>query len=95
MNQSELNFTPAPKPGELFKWGSQQYKVYEGLLAGGLTSAEIQRMGILSHTRRISDIREKLKPYLIDVEAVRVSGRTYLYKMVGAVSFKKGRTGPR
>lgn len=84
MDQSSLNFTPAPRPGELFKYGSQQYKVYEGLLAGGITSVEIQKMNILSHTRRISDIREKLKPYLMDVEAVRQSGRIYLYKLKGA-----------
>lgn len=83
MDQSSLNFTPAPRPGELFKYGSQQYKVYEGLLAGGITSVEIQKMNILSHTRRISDIREKLKPYLMDVEAVRQSGRIYLYKLKG------------
>lgn len=81
--QSSFNFSPAPRPGELFKWGSQQYKVYEGLLAGGLTSVQIQKMGILSHTRRISDIREKLQPHLMDVVAERQQGRVYFYKIIG------------
>ena len=81
--QTEINFA-APKPGELFKYGSQQYKLYEMLLSGGATSAEIQeRIGCLSHTRRISDIREKLKPYLINIEAKRQHGRVYFYKLTG------------
>lgn len=80
--QTSLNFT-YPAPEELFKYGSQQRQIYEALMAGGITSVEIQKMGILSHTRRISDIREKLKPYLLDVEAVRQVGRVYLYKIKG------------
>lgn len=83
MTQPELNFNPAPRPGELFKYGSQLYKIYEGLLAGGITSVDIQRLGSLSHTRRISDIRERLRPYLMDVKAKRDHGNVYLYRLSG------------
>ena len=77
MDQAAFNFK-APPAHELFKPGSQQYLIYEGLLSGGITSVEIQKMGILSHTRRISDIREKLKPYLLDVVATRIHGHVFL-----------------
>jgi hypothetical protein len=83
MDQAALNFNPPPMPGELFKYGSQQYRIYEKLVSGGATSVEIQEIGCLSHTRRISDIREKLKPYLLDVKAERKQGSVYFYHLKG------------
>ena len=83
MDQRSLNFDPVPKPGELFKYGSQQYRIYEKLISGGATSVEIQEIGCLSHTRRISDIREKLKPFLLDVKAERKHGSVYFYHLKG------------
>jgi hypothetical protein len=82
MEQSAFNFT-APPAGELFKNGSQKYKIYEQLLAGGITNVEIQKLGALSHTKRISEIRKALEPYLLDVEAVRLHGHVYLNKIKG------------
>jgi len=83
MEQATLNFNPPPRPGELFKFGSQQYQIYEKLISGGATSVEIQRLGCLSHTRRISDIREKLRPFLLDVKAERKQGSIYFYRLKG------------
>jgi hypothetical protein len=34
MTQPELNFNPLPRPEELFKYGSQNYRVYEKLYGG-------------------------------------------------------------
>lgn len=80
--QTKINFT-APMPGELFKYGSQQYQIYEKLIAGGATNTEIQKIGCMSHTKRVSEIRKKLEPYLIDVKAERQHGGVYLYKLKG------------
>ena len=79
-NQTIMNFK-APPANELFKYGSQKYKIYERLLAGGITSLEINQLGALSHTKRISEIRAKLKPYLLDVVAERIHGHVYLNKI--------------
>lgn len=82
MEQRSLNFNPAPKPAELFKYGSQLYLIYEKMLSGGITSPEIRDIsGSLSHTRRISDIREKLHPYGWDVEAKRLHGNVFINKL--------------
>ena len=39
------------------------------------------QIGALSHTKRISEIRAKLKPYLLDVVAERIHGHVYLNKI--------------
>jgi hypothetical protein len=82
--QQTLNLNPPPKPNELFKPDSQNYKIYEELLQGGITNVEISKKYVLSHTRRISDIREKLKPYLLNVKAERITKGTFLYKITGS-----------
>jgi hypothetical protein len=84
MTQSELNFNPPPQPHELFKPDSQNYKIYEELLNGGISNIDISKKYVLSHTRRISDIREKLKPYLMDVKAERITKGTFFYRLTGA-----------
>jgi hypothetical protein len=80
--QQELNLNPPPKPGELFKHGTQLYQIYEKLLSGGITSPEIRNIsGSLSHTRRISDIRTKLHPRGWDVESKRLHGNVFINKL--------------
>lgn len=69
MQQTDLALDK-PRPGELFSYGSQCYRLYERLLDGPVDNGEMLfslRLG--SHTRRVSDLREKLRPYLMDVEA--------------------------
>ena len=66
--QQPLNFEPYP-PNQ-FKPGSQNYRVYERLKRGPVTNIEIVRqMFVLNSTGRISEVREYLKNYAMDVKA--------------------------
>ena len=77
-------FRPRPAPGKLFSPGTQSYQLYERLLAGEVTNSEIVRqMGIFNSTGRISDIRAKLKPYLMDIEATRINKGLFKYTLKG------------
>ena len=83
MTQQEL-FRPRPSPDKLFSQGSQSYQLYERLLKGETTNAEIVRqMGIFNSTGRISDIRKVLKPYLMDIEATRINKGLFSYRLKG------------
>jgi len=83
MTQQEL-FHPRPAPDKLFSPGTQSYQLYERLLAGEVTNSEIVRqMGIFNSTGRISDIRAKLKPYLMDIEASRIDKGLFKYTLKG------------
>jgi hypothetical protein len=85
MEQATLNFNCKikPQPEELFKPDTQNFRLYRELLSGGITNVDISNLYILSHTRRISDIREALKPYCLDVKKERISGGIYFYKLTG------------
>jgi hypothetical protein len=75
-----------PSPSALFRAGSQNFRVYERLLAGPVSNVEIVKgMEIFNSTGRASDIRKALKPYLMDVEAKPDPMRTgvWVYKLVG------------
>ena len=81
MNQPELKFD-VPQPGELFKYGSQNYNLYQALLEhGSVTNVGMRDLFILSHTRRISDLREKLKPYCMDVKKEFVGHGVFTYRL--------------
>ena len=83
MEQSEIKFN-VPQPGELFKYGSQNYQLYEALLErGSMTNVGMRDLFILSHTRRISDLREKLKPYCMDVQKELVGHGVFSYRLTG------------
>lgn len=83
MNQPALNFNPPPEPGKLFECDTQLYKIYDLLYHGGATSAEIIKISdSMTYTRRISDIRVKLKPHGYTATATRIPGkRISLYKL--------------
>jgi len=83
MEQASLNFNPPPKPGELFRYGTGLYAMYEQLYHGGLNTVEAAKLGGMTHSRRISDIREKLKPYLLTVKKEKDRGRIFKYKITG------------
>jgi hypothetical protein len=72
-----------PSPSALFRAGSQNFRVYERLLAGPVEI--VKGMEIFNSTGRASDIRKALKPYLMDVEAKPDPMRTgvWVYKLVG------------
>ena len=82
MTQTEFSFA-APAPGQLFRYGSQNYQVYERLVSGGVTSAEMRDMNILCHTHRISDCREKLKPYNLEVVCEPFQGKVNVFRIRG------------
>jgi hypothetical protein len=69
--QTALSFT-RPRPDDLFKAGSQNHRLYNRLLQGPLTNVEgMTELYIINLTGRISDIREALKPHLMDIKARR------------------------
>jgi hypothetical protein len=85
MTQSPL-FNPRPAPAKLFTPGTQSYLLYERLLRGEVTNSEIVRqMNIFNSTGRISDIRAKIKPYLLDIEATRINKGLFSYKLKGGL----------
>lgn len=84
MDQPTLNFNPVPKPGELFEYGSGLYEMYSLLYSGGMTTAQAARFG-RTHTRRISDIRARLRekghPDLT-IKGERIQGKKdFFYKI--------------
>ncbi len=82
MEQQTFNYNPPPRPHELFKSGSQDYRLYERLLVAPVTNSEIiDKLRIFSYTRRISDLREKLKPYLLDIKANRIKDSLFEYEI--------------
>jgi hypothetical protein len=81
MTQTALMFD-RPRPGDLFKPGSQSYRIYQRLLDGPLTNREIvEGMKIYNSTGRCSDLRKALKPYLLDVKATRIHDGLFEYSI--------------
>ena len=75
-----------PRPEDLFKPGSQNDRLYRRLLKGPVTNSEIVRaMGIFNSTGRVSDIREKIRPHLMDVKAEHIPGTDgqWVYQLKG------------
>ncbi|MCE5211879.1 MAG: hypothetical protein LLG40_10030 [Deltaproteobacteria bacterium] len=91
MNQPALNFT-APKPGELFDFQTQNYKIYDLLYHGGADAIEVTKAsGSLTHSCRISDIREALAPHGWTVMSKRLQGkRIYFYWLAEVGSLPEG-----
>jgi hypothetical protein len=79
MTQGELNFE-APAPGDLFAYDTQNYKIYAALRSGGIQNVEIvEQLGVYAYTRRISDIRDALKPHNLTVKKINLRGHIFLY----------------
>jgi hypothetical protein len=75
-------FVEPPKPSEIFKPGTQNHRLYERLLQGPVTNAEIVReMNVFNSTGRCSDLRQALKPYLISVEARKINKGLWEYRL--------------
>jgi hypothetical protein len=84
MTQTQLSFRQRPAPGKLFTPGTQNYRLYERLLQGEVTNAEIVReMNIFNSTGRADDVRKALKPYLMDIEAKRIERGLWSYRLKG------------
>ena len=75
MTQAFMSFE-RPKPDKLFRKGSQNHRLYTRLLKCPASQGEIiHDLKIANSTRRISEIRQALRPYLIDIKSTRIPGR--------------------
>jgi len=85
MTQTALDFSHKPTPAELgLKPGNHANLIYSRLLEGELTNAEIVRgIGCFNSTGRVSDLRAKLKPYLVEIEARQVKKGLFSYRLRG------------
>ena len=85
MEQTAMNFS-RPKPDDLFKPGSQNHTLFTRLIEGPITNGQIiYGLRIANSTGRISDIRGKLRPYLMDIKSEPVPGSVgeWLYQLKG------------
>ena len=83
---TQLTMFARPSPSDLFRNGSQNFRVYERLLIGPVDNGELPRtMRINKYTSRISDIRRALRPHLMDVqaEADPCDRSKVVYRLVG------------
>jgi hypothetical protein len=78
VTQLALDFTAYPR--NAFGFGTQNYRVYELLTYGPVTGLDINKLGILSHTRRISDLREYLHPLGWTVKSEMIRHRPVIYE---------------
>lgn len=80
MNQASLNFD-YPE-ANLFPYGSQQRNLYEALTCGPVTNAEMRdQLRLLSYTRRLSDIREKLFPHGLTIRKEHQGNGVFVYSL--------------
>ena len=80
MMQAALNFDPDPYPPNPFKYGSQNWRLYERLKEGPTTNIEIvSQMHILNSTGRVSEIREFLKGNCMDLVAKPLGSGHWVY----------------
>ncbi len=85
MTQTELSLPRTiPNP---FRPGTQNDRLFQRLKAGPVTNLQIiQDHHILKYTGRISEIREALRPYLMDVHAQKIKGSgVFVYSLKGGL----------
>lgn len=71
---------PLEYPRNPFKFGSGNYLTYERLIYGGpATGLELSKYS-LSHTRRISDLKEKLPQFGWTVDSKKISKDPVIYE---------------
>ena len=83
MTQTYMSFE-RPKPDELFKEGCQNHRLYTRLLKCPVSKGEIiYDLKITNSTKRLSEIRRALRPYLVDIKSTRMPGTDeFVYKLV-------------
>ena len=81
MTQQTLNFT-APRPDELFPGDNQDRRLYLRLLEGAITNAEMRdQLKLLSYTRRLSDLRERLAPHGMTITKKHLGNGVFSYSL--------------
>jgi len=74
-------------PPNPFKPESQNFRLYERLKYGPITNGTIVKdLHILKYTGRLSDVREALRPHLLDVSGRPLGGGLWEYRIAGGLS---------
>lgn len=82
MNQPTLNFSPIPRPEEIFPAQNQDRRLYERMLLGPVSNAQMRdELRLLSYTRRLSDIREKLTPHGFTIKKEHQGDGVFIYSL--------------
>ena len=71
-------------PPNPFHAGTQNHRLYERLTKGPIYNHEIVHdLNILKYTGRLSNVREAVRPYLINLEAKRIERGRWKYRLIG------------
>lgn len=87
MTQPELNFTAPklPHPDEIFPADNQDRRLYQRMIRGEITNAEMRdQLHLLSYTRRLSDLREKLHPHGYTIKKQHQGEGVFVYRLEAA-----------
>lgn len=81
MDQQTFNFD-YPKPESLFAYDNQDRRLYEAMTYGPVTNAQMRdQLRLLSYTRRLSDLREKLHPLGWAIKKEHVGNGVFAYSL--------------
>ena len=82
MNQPSLNFYPLPRPEELFPAQNQDRRLFERMILGPVSNVQMRdELRLLSYTRRLSDLREKLFPYGLIIRKEHHGNGVFVYSI--------------
>ena len=82
MNQPELDFRPLPRPEEIFPTDCQDRRLFERMILGPVSNAQMRdELRLLSYTRRLSDIREKLYPHGLTIKKEHHGNGVFVYSL--------------
>jgi len=85
MTQPELNFNPLPRPAALWPSDCQDRRLLERLIEGPVSNAQMRDdLRLLSYTRRLSDLREKLEPLGWTVKKEHQGNGVFIYTLKSA-----------
>ena len=82
MMQASINFNPIPRPEEIFPAQNQDRRLYERMLLGPVSNAQMRdELRLLSYTRRLSDIREKITPHGLTIRKEHQGNGVFVYSL--------------
>jgi len=84
MNQEELQFDAPrlPRPEEIFPTHCQDRRLLERLILGPVSNAQMRdELRLLSYTRRLSDLREKLSPHGLQIRKQHEGNGVFVYSL--------------
>ncbi|MDD4092962.1 MAG: hypothetical protein PHQ63_10395 [Smithellaceae bacterium] len=82
MMQASINFNPIPRPEEIFPAQNQDRRLYERMLLGPVSNAQMRdELRLLSYTRRLSDIREKITQHGLTIRKEHQGNGVFVYSL--------------